>query len=123
MAALTLLVVAGCDDTSPTPTPTIIVMPASPTVAPVMPTVVSQDTSNVGVSNFTPGAVPVSTGDLTITPTPAPTQAAIAMTFPLADGLVVAGTFYGAPSHPAPTALLLHMLGSNKESWSALAPQ
>ncbi len=39
------------------------------------------------------------------------------------DGLTLVGTFASAPeSGSAPAVLLLHMLGSNKESWGPLTP-
>jgi esterase/lipase len=37
------------------------------------------------------------------------------------DGLVIAATYYGALNHPAPAVLLLHQLGSNKETWQGFA--
>ena len=122
------LILGACDsDTSAlatfTPSPAII--PPSATVAPVAPTANNLDSSNVGVSGFTPGAPPVvgGSGGETITPSPAPTEASIAMTFITNDGLSVAGTYYAAPTRPAPAALLLHMNGSNKNSWKAFAAQ
>jgi dienelactone hydrolase len=121
--------IAACDvppaaTSTPTDEPITIIAP-SKTVAPLAPTMGNTEISNVDVGNFTPGAAPVSADNTlsTLTPTPAPTDATIPMTFIMPDGLTIAGTYYGAANRPAPTVLLLHMLGANKESWGKFAPQ
>src|SRR4051812_45560865 len=110
-----ILLVAACDTSSlstetPTDVPLTIIAP-SKTTAPIPPTVPTSEAGNVADGNkFTPGALPVSGNfNATITPTPAPTQAAIPMTIIGADGLAIAGTYYIAPQRPAPAVLLLHM--------------
>ncbi len=129
MIVTALVLLAACDvppEETPIPdTPTLVIIPASRTVAPVPPTVVTLVGGNVGDRNFTPGAGEVSAADpaVTITPTPAPTQAAIPMQFATDDGLVIAATFYAARNRPAPTVLLLHVYGGNKESWQPFAAQ
>jgi pimeloyl-ACP methyl ester carboxylesterase len=119
-------VLVGCDsDVSAlaTLTPTVQSIPPSATVAPVAPTANNLDSSNVGVDAFTRAAPPVVGGSNggTVTPTPAPTEASLAMSFITADGLSITGTYYAGPTRPAPVILLLHMNGSNKEAWRLFA--
>ena len=86
---------------------------------------INTEGGNVDANKFTPGALPVSTGnaEIPVTHTPAPTEAAIPMTFVMPDGLIIAATYYNASSRTVGTVLLLHMLGSNKESWRSFAAQ
>ena len=117
----------GCDPDGSvlaTLTPTVSVLP-SVTVAPVAPTANNIDSSNVGVDSFTRAAPPVVGGSNggTVTPTPAPTEASLAMSFITADSLSIAATYYVGPTRPSPVILLLHMNGSNKESWRLFATQ
>jgi len=51
--------------------------------------------------------------------------AAQAVTVTADDGLMLVGDYYPATTdsgHPRPAVLLLHMIGSNRESWSPLTP-
>ncbi len=133
LIGLTLVLgVVGCDsteganqlDATPVPpTPTIIIVPASPTVAPVAPTPTVAEGQDFSAMEFTPGAPPVSIDNpaVTVTPTPAPTQAAFPVEFVADDGLVIAGTYYPGPARPAPTALLIHMRSSTREAWQPVA--
>jgi pimeloyl-ACP methyl ester carboxylesterase len=122
------LAIGGCDVPSETdvpPTETLVIIAASRTVAPVPPTIVTLQGANIGDENFTPGAPLVNDANpaVTLTPTPAPTMAAIPLQFTADDGLIIAGTFVVAPTKPSPTVLLLHMPGGNRESWRAFASQ
>jgi alpha-beta hydrolase superfamily lysophospholipase len=121
------LFLIGCDtETSIPPTPTFPILAASQTVAPAAPTLPpTSDSVNVGERSFTPGAPAVSIDNpaVTVTPTPAPTQQSFPMQFVADDGLSIAGIYYAAPARPAPTVLLLHMAGSNKEAWGLFGPQ
>jgi acetyl esterase/lipase len=132
LGLILVLVVVGCDSTEDVnqldatpvpPTPTISIVQASPTVAPVAPTPTIAEGQDFSAMEFTPGAPPVSIDNpaVTVTPTPAPTQAAFPAEFVADDGLVIAGTFYPGPIRPAPTALLIHMRGSTKEAWQPVA--
>jgi pimeloyl-ACP methyl ester carboxylesterase len=131
MALVTLLAVVGCDtDVPPEPTltPTLVIVPASPTVAPVAPSIPTTEGGNVNQLDFTPRAPELSSGNpgelpVTVTPTPAPTESTLPVQFAAPDGLVIASTLYPAPSRPAPTVLLLHMAGSNRSAWNPLAQQ
>lgn len=121
---------AGCDTLfatvtpMPTETPTLVIIPASPTTNPEVPTAASSSDEVLGtqVAVFTPAQPPV-VGDQasTVTPTPAPTQSSIPMQFVMSDGLVIIGTYWGAASRPAPAVLLLHDLGGRKEDWEPFA--
>ncbi len=122
-------ILAGCDTLfatvtpEPTATPTLVIIPASPTTNPQVPTAASDDSAlGTQIAAFTPAAPPV-VGDQqsTVTPTPAPTQASIPMQFVMSDGLNIIGTFWGAPLRPAPAVLLLHALGGRKEDWLPFA--
>ena len=126
VAISSLFVMTGCDplEATPTPTATGFILPASPVVVPVLPT---DDTQSDNIDNnsggYTPAAVPtVAGGEATITPTPQPTQASLDMQFTAPDGLLIAAQYYSAAQRPAPTAILLHMVGSSKEAWSPLIP-
>src|SRR5262249_52207426 len=92
---------------------------------PVAPTANDQDSSNLNVQQFTPGArtTIVAGTPVFATSTPGATETAIKMQFTMSDGFTIVGTFYSAPRRPSPGALLLHMLGSNKESWQPFAAQ
>jgi esterase/lipase len=126
-----LLAVVGCDTDlppEPTLTPTLVIVPASPTVAPVVPSIPTTEGGNVNQLDFTPRAPELSGGNpgglpTTVTPTPAPTESTLPVQFAAPDGLVIASTLYPAPSRPAPTVLLLHMAGSNRTAWNPLAQQ
>ncbi|MCC7451457.1 MAG: alpha/beta fold hydrolase [Anaerolineae bacterium] len=106
-------------------TPSITVIPPSPTTAPLIPTAYNPTGGNVSEQDFTPAAPALSTDnpEITVTPTSAPTEAAILMQFPAGDGVTLVGTYYGAPVRPASTVLLLHDMGSNKEAWGVFAVQ
>ncbi len=129
LVLVVVVVAAGCDvppeDTPAPSTPTLVIIPASATVAPVPPTVVTLTGANIGDQNFTPGAGELSQAnpEVTITPTPAATEVTVPLQFSTDDGLVIAATFYAASHRPAPTVLLLPMLGSNKEAWVTFALQ
>jgi acetyl esterase/lipase len=123
------ITLAGCDTLfatvtpMPTATPTLVIIPASPTTNPVAPTAANDDSAlATQVAAFTPAAPPV-VGEQrsTVTPTPAPTQSSIPMQFVMSDGLTIIGTYWGAASRPAPAVLLLHMLGGRKEDWQPFA--
>jgi hypothetical protein len=118
---ITIFLLTACDpgETIPPTEIPITILAPSPTVRPIVPTVPDQDTSNVNVSAFTPAAGVVSQGNpsVTITPSPVATEVVIPLSFVTNDGLAIAADFYGAPTRPAPTVLLLHMNDSNKESW------
>src|SRR5260221_9038846 len=98
LASVVILLVAACDTSSlatetPTDVPLTIIAPSA-TVAPIPPTVPTSEAGNVADGNkFTPGALPGSAGNsnATITPTPAPTQAALPIAMIGADGLAIAG--------------------------------
>jgi acetyl esterase/lipase len=122
-----LFLIVGCDSTDNsaqnTATPPVAIVASSATVAPVAPTANNLDSSNIGVQDFTPGAPAVSgSNSVTVTPKPAPTETTIKVPFAMSDGLTIVGIYYSAPVRPAPAALLLHMNGSNKESWKSFAP-
>ncbi len=106
-------------------TPSTTHIPPSATIAPLIPTALNPTGGNVSEQDFTPAAPPLSTlnPEITITPTFAPTEAAILMQFPVGDGVTIVGTYYGAPTRPAPTVLLLHEMGSSKEAWGLFAVQ
>lgn len=113
---LTIALLAGCDVPPPTPTPSVTppIIQASATVNPILPTQAPVE-SQPDVLDFTPNS------SVTITPAPRPTEASFLMTFTAPDGLTLMGTYYGAAVRPAPTVLLLHMYGSNKEAWGRFA--
>lgn len=119
------LTIAGCD-TPPTPeptlTPTFVVIPASPTVNPLPPTPNTNVINNADTHEFTPAAQPISPNG-TSTSTPVAIQTNISLHFITSEGLNLVGTFYVVARNPAPTVLLLHMLGGNKESWQPFAKQ
>src|SRR5579859_764870 len=98
---------------------------ASGRVGPIAPTANDQDSSNLNVRQFTPGArtTIVAGTPVFATSSAGPTETSIKMQFAIYDGLTIVGTFYSAPHRPAPAILLLHMLGSNKESWQPFAVQ
>jgi dienelactone hydrolase len=132
LAAVTLvLVVAACGQGGPTPTSTPeqpTPLPASPTVNPVMPLPEGQQIRSVprgdaGSSNPTQAALPAEGEPAQAQPTitPQPTQAELPMMIGASDGLVLYGTYYGAPARPAPGVLMLHQRGRDRSSWDALA--
>lgn len=126
-AALCALL-AGCDVppefATETPRPTVRSIAPSPTVLPAIPTAGNPDSPNENILSYTPAIVPTAIGvDATITPTPGPTLAVIDTRFLAADGLTLYADYYGAAIRPAPTVLLLHMLGSSKAAWGAFAGQ
>jgi acetyl esterase/lipase len=125
-AALLLAGIAvGCENIEPTPTPSATppILAASATIVPRLPTaVVLIDGADPNIVGFTPAAVPAVNG-ATITPTPLPTQASLDLQFTTADGLLISATYAGAAQRPAPTVILLHMYGSNKEAWGTLPAQ
>ena len=124
---LLLLLAAACDlpPETPTrpPTATFRLVPPSPTVAPLLPTL--PDLEDVGgpestaALGFTPAAPPV-VGGATVTPRPVATAPAIPMGFPLPDGSSLDGLFASADRPNAPAALLLHDSGGGKEDWRAV---
>jgi pimeloyl-ACP methyl ester carboxylesterase len=126
---LLIIVISGCDipgDTPAAPSQTPYTgVPPSQTISPIMPTAFNPESGNVDAQGFTPRAPDVSdsTLSLTVTPTPAPTEANIPVQFPMGDGLIITGRYYGAPSKPAPTVLLLHGFNSGKEAWRLFAAQ
>src|SRR5258708_6039032 len=114
------VLLASCGAADPTETPTpppITIIPPSITVAPIPPTTINTEGGNVDANKFTPGALPVSTGnaEVPVTHTPAPTEAAIPMTFVMPDGLIIAAPYYNASSRTVGTLLLLPLLGSSTE--------
>jgi pimeloyl-ACP methyl ester carboxylesterase len=120
------MIMAGCDDIEPTPTPTetAVIMPASATVMPIPPTE-DEPAENAEISDagYTPAAVPTFVGvSVTITPTPQPTVPSLDMQFTAPDGLLIAGAYYPAAQRPAPAVILLHMYGSTKEAWMPIIP-
>jgi pimeloyl-ACP methyl ester carboxylesterase len=130
VALIALLAVVGCDADLPpelTLTPTLVIVPASPTVAPLAPSIPTTEGGNVNQLDFTPRAPELNSNPgglpVTVTPTPAPTESILPVQFAAPDGLVIASTLYPAPVRPAPTVLLLHMAGSNRTAWNPLAQQ
>jgi pimeloyl-ACP methyl ester carboxylesterase len=124
-----LVFVASCDipeDTPGPPTETPYTsVPPSKTTSPIMPTAFNPESGNLNSQEFTPRAPSASDASLslTVTPTPAPTEANIPVQFPIGDGLVIVGSYYGASIRPAPAILLIHALGSNKEAWRLFATE
>jgi len=97
---------------------------ASGRVGPIAPPANDQDSSNLNVRQFTPGArtTIVAGTPVFATSSAGPTETSIKMQFAIYDGLTIVGTFYSAPHRPAPAILLDHMLG-NKESGQPIAVQ
>lgn len=121
--ALCLLLLAGCDIPEPTltPSPTIEILAPSATVNARPPSDLDFERTVVAVigtraAEYTPAAPSLVAG-ATVTPTPYPTQAFFPMSFSMADGLVIAGTYRGARIRPAPALLLLHGLGGSRDDW------
>lgn len=129
---IALVALAGCEVfISPTPTPTASPTPrpfAIPTADAALPTRLPaaqiEDMLATAFAGFTPSA-PEVVGELraTVTHTPMPTEARIPMQFFVSDGLRVLGSFYGAPTRPAPVVLLIHGDGGSREDWAPFATQ
>ncbi len=130
------LFIAACEveplPPDPTITPTIYLLPASPTVNPAPVTPASSEGDGGGdsgdvallgthVLEFTPAA-PEVIGGATITPPPAATEQSIPMNFVMDDGVSLAGRFYGAPVRPAPALLLVHGAGEDRRVWMEVVP-
>jgi pimeloyl-ACP methyl ester carboxylesterase len=129
-ALIGALSVAACDPeliaTPVPPTPTIFILPASPTVAPRLPTLPEGESADdalaTQVAAFQP-RVPTlapNTG-FTVTPLPPPTEVFISLQFAMPDGALLDGLLFSAPRRPAPTVLLLHDADSTKEAWLSAA--
>jgi dienelactone hydrolase len=126
-----VLIVTACGQVPPLPTATPAPptpLPASPTVNPVMPLAEGQQIRAVplgdaGSTNPTQAALPAEGEPAQAQPTvtPQPTQAELPMLISASDGLVLRGTYYGAPARPAPGVLMLHQQGSDRSSWDDLA--
>jgi dienelactone hydrolase len=132
LAALALaLIISACGRPEPQPTSTPVPptpLPASPTVNPVMPLAEGQQIHGVplgdaGSTNPTQAALPAEGEPAQVQPTvtPQPTQAELPMLISASDGLVLRGTYYGAPVRPAPGMLMLHQQGRDRSSWNDLA--
>lgn len=131
-AASLLLVaalLAACDiNPSPEPTATYAwptqppTIPASPTVAPVMPQGDGQSGLSIGASNPTQAALAAEgqPSQEPSTPTLAPTEAVLPMTISAPDGTALQARFYAASIQPAPAALLVHQAGSSQQDWAPL---
>ncbi|MBN1966114.1 MAG: alpha/beta fold hydrolase [Anaerolineae bacterium] len=124
-----VLLIGGC--AGPTATPTTTpgwlgsgpILAASATVNPVLPSGDGSGGLSVGASNPTQAAL-AAEGQPSAEPatiTPEPTAAWLPMAIGLSDGLVLRGTFYGAPVRPAPGVLMLPMEGGDRTAWDALA--
>lgn len=122
IGGLLLTALAGCEALSDmpaptvTPSPTIFIMPASPTVDPRLPTIAGDP--GAFVSEFTPGAPPL-VGGATVTPPPLATQANLALQFEMQDGLILSALYYVSAVRPAPIVILLN---GQADDWEDLAP-
>ncbi len=128
------MLLAGCEDAAPEPTPTYDwptgapPLAASPTINPVAPAAEGPEIREPGidapgVNNATQaGLAAEGQPDVDLpTPTPQATQAQVPMMISAPDGLVMRGTFYGAAVRPAPGVLLVHDRGLDRTAWDALA--
>lgn len=121
------LALVGCEAELPTATPTatIVIIPASATPNPVVPTEKVSEGGLADPLGYTPGAPPTSASvlNITVTPIPLPTVTSLPVEFPIGDGLTVIGNFYASPVKPAPAIVLLHGLGGDRAYWSEIAAQ
>lgn len=83
-------------------------------------TLVACDGGTVGGATAVPEGTRVATQP---TPTPLPSSDFQLLTIPAADGVTLVGAFYAPDNVPAPTVLLLHQVGGQKEDWAAFATQ
>lgn len=100
---------------TPTPTETPMTTPTDPPTPPPTPTL------NVNQPTPTPEAKPGPTlnlDDVVLQPLPTTPQR---VRFTSADGIELAATYYPTGRDQSPTLLLLHMLGSDRESWREFA--
>ncbi|RMF51349.1 MAG: alpha/beta fold hydrolase [Chloroflexota bacterium] len=128
--ALSALLLSACDPellfTPVPPTETLFIMPASPTIAPRLPTLPEgeavDDALATQVAAFQP-RVPtlVPNTAFTVTPLPPPTQVFISLPFAMPDGALLGSLLFGAPRRPAPAVLLLHDADATKEAWLQVA--
>jgi pimeloyl-ACP methyl ester carboxylesterase len=125
--AMCLTMLAACDIPEPTatPSPTMAILAASPTINARPPSDLDLERTTVAIigtrsAEYTPAAPSLVAGK-TITPTPYPTEESFAMPFTMRDGIVIAATYRGAVNRPAPTLLLLPSLGGVKEDWDEFA--
>lgn len=106
LAAIALLL-SACGGGSPTPT-----APAEP------PT---------DIPAATPEPQEVTPTEEPAAPTTAPVAAEVPepvrVEIPVADGLILVGTYVGAPGGPSPAVLFLHMYGMDRSTWSEFALQ
>jgi pimeloyl-ACP methyl ester carboxylesterase len=122
------LVIAGCNSEEATPTATSETLPSEPilapsaTVDPVLPTGDGYGETVVGASNPTQAGLAAEGEPEQVLPTitPRPTEATLPMAISASDGLVLQATYYGAPVHPAPGMLMLHMEGRDRSTWDDL---
>ena len=128
------LVIAACGGVTQEPTPTSTlapvtpVIPASPTVDPVIPlaegqTIRDPGLGDTGVSSATMAGLPAEGQPAEDAPTltPGPTQAMLPMTISASDGLPLAATFYSPTIRPAPGVLLIPPRGHDRTAWDPLA--
>ncbi len=128
------LVIAACGNVTGTPTPTATLapvtplIPASPTVDPVMPlaegeTIRDPGLGDSGVSSATMAGLPAEGQQTEDAPTltPGPTQALLPMIVSASDGLPLGATFYSPITRPAPGVLLIPQRGHGRSEWDALA--
>jgi dienelactone hydrolase len=131
LLALIALGLAACDTgtlaSTPTPNraPAGAVVPASPTVDPVLPTGDGSGGLVIGSSNPTQARLPAEGQPSREAPTltPQATASALDMAIPGGGGNFLQGTYYSAPLRPAPGVLLLHQAGGSRADWDALAGQ
>jgi len=130
MTIVLTVLLAACD-TELTPTPTLFVLPtvsnpvaASATVAAHFAAPTVPPGGNFDSQNFVPAAPNLVSSDIavTITPTLAPTLAALALYIPAGD-MTLFATYYPASHAPAPTILLVSGAGESRAQWKDLPAQ
>jgi pimeloyl-ACP methyl ester carboxylesterase len=124
-ALISLLFLGACDPelmfTPVPPTETPVILPASPTVDPVLPTLPegfeAEDPLATRVAGFQPRVLTLAPNtSFTATPLPPPTETFIRLQFTMLDGVSLESLLFGAPRRPAPTVLLLHDADATKEA-------
>jgi hypothetical protein len=122
-----ILALAACEDISETPTPTItptvFILPATPTTNPLFPTTVGNDNPPSLATlafAYTPSAPELVNGS-TATPPPFPTEASFPLQFRLGSTQTLGGIYYGAVVQPAPLVLLLQSTAEQFGGWAITA--